>query len=73
MNVTLLFSVERYVQVIEAFLAGLEWRLDRGLDTGSLASVASFFVSRVDGKVDACSIARRAIHCGGRLPSPTPG
>jgi transaldolase len=52
-NVTLLFAVERYCQVIEAFLRGLERRLEQGLPIGSVASVASFFVSRVDGKVDA--------------------
>ena len=52
-NVTLLFSVERYAEVVEAFLAGLELRLDRGLPIQAIASVASFFVSRVDGKVDA--------------------
>jgi transaldolase len=51
-NVTLLFSVERYAEVIEAFLAGMEQRLDRGLLIGSVVSVASFFVSRVDGKID---------------------
>jgi transaldolase len=52
-NVTLLFAVERYAEVIDAFLEGLERRLDRGLAVQSVASVASFFVSRVDGKVDA--------------------
>jgi transaldolase len=51
-NVTLLFSLERYAEVIEAFLQGLEWRLERGLDLHNVGSVASFFVSRVDGKVD---------------------
>ena len=51
-NVTLLFSVERYEAVIEAFFAGLERRLEQGLPVASIASVASFFVSRVDGKVD---------------------
>jgi transaldolase len=51
-NVTLLFSVERYAEVIEAFLQGLEERLHRGHEVTSLGSVASFFVSRVDGKVD---------------------
>ena len=51
-NVTLLFSVERYAEVIEAFLAGLERRLEQNLPVASIASVASFFVSRVDGKVD---------------------
>jgi transaldolase len=51
-NVTLLFSVDRYAEVIEAFLTGLERRVERGLPVASIASVASFFVSRVDGKVD---------------------
>jgi transaldolase len=51
-NVTLLFSLERYGEVIEAFFQGLEQRLDRGLGIRSIGSVASFFVSRVDGKVD---------------------
>ena len=52
-NVTLLFSVERYRQVIEAFLQGIEQAAaTRPHDVGRLASVASFFVSRLDGKVD---------------------
>ena len=52
-NVTLLFSVERYRAVIEAWLAGLEQRLAEGVPiSGRSRSVASFFVSRVDGKVD---------------------
>jgi transaldolase len=51
-NVTLLFSVDRYAEVIDAFMQGLEQRLDRGLEIGAVASVASFFVSRVDSKVD---------------------
>ncbi len=51
-NVTLLFAVERYAAVIEAWLAGMEQRLDEGLPLEPVASVASFFVSRVDGKVD---------------------
>jgi transaldolase len=51
-NVTLLFSVERYRAVIEAWLAGLERRLAEGRDLGPVSYVASFFVSRVDGKVD---------------------
>ncbi len=51
-NVTLLFSVERYAAVIEAWLAGLEQRLAEGGELVPVASVASFFVSRVDGKVD---------------------
>lgn len=51
-NVTLLFSVRRYREVIEAFLQGLEWRLERDLPLQPIASVASFFVSRVDAKID---------------------
>jgi transaldolase len=51
-NVTLTFSVGRYAEVVESFLAGLEQRLDAGLPVDHLASVASFFVSRVDTKVD---------------------
>jgi transaldolase len=51
-NVTLLFSVERYAEVIDAFLEGMDRRLNRNLPLRSIASVASFFVSRVDGKID---------------------
>ena len=49
-NVTLIFSLERYGQVIDAFMTGLESASDA--DVSSLASVASFFVSRVDTEVD---------------------
>ena len=52
-NVTLLFSVERYGQVIEAYLRGLERRVGAGEAIGGISSVASFFVSRIDGKADA--------------------
>ncbi len=52
-NVTLIFSVERYEAVMEAYLSGLEDRLAAGGDLRRLASVASFFVSRLDTKVDA--------------------
>jgi transaldolase len=52
-NVTLLFSVERYEQVIDAYLAGLERRVSAGQPVDAIASVASFFVSRVDAKADA--------------------
>lgn len=52
-NVTLLFSVERYQQVIDAYLSGLERRVRAGHPINNIASVASFFVSRVDSKVDA--------------------
>ncbi len=51
-NVTLIFSYERYAQVIEAYLSGLEDRVGKGEAIDSIASVASFFVSRVDTKVD---------------------
>src|SRR3954447_10788586 len=51
-NVTLLFSVARYAAVIDAYLAGLEERLRRGQPVDAIASVASFFVSRVDSAVD---------------------
>jgi transaldolase len=52
-NVTLLFSIERYEQVIEAYLKGLERRHADGQTLAGLTSVASFFVSRVDTKADA--------------------
>ena len=52
-NVTLLFSVARYEAVADAYLAGIRRRLDAGGAVGHVASVASFFVSRVDSKVDA--------------------
>jgi transaldolase len=51
-NVTLLFAVERYREVAEAYLRGLERRVDSGEPVERSASVASFFVSRVDTKVD---------------------
>jgi len=51
-NVTLLFSVARYEQVIDAYMSGLERRLAAGQPIRAIASVASFFVSRVDAKVD---------------------
>jgi transaldolase len=53
LNVTLLFSVERYEEVIEAYLRGLERRLTAGEPIDEITSVASFFVSRVDAKADA--------------------
>jgi transaldolase len=51
-NVTLIFSLERYEEVIGAFLSGLERRAAAGGDVRNLASVASFFVSRVDTETD---------------------
>ena len=51
-NVTLIFSLERYKKVLDAYLGGLEDRFDSRLDITGIASVASFFVSRVDTAVD---------------------
>jgi transaldolase len=51
-NVTLIFSLARYEQVMDAYLSGLERRAALGLPLAPLVSVASFFVSRVDSKVD---------------------
>jgi len=51
-NVTLIFSLERYAAVMDAYLTGLEQRVAAGLPVDMIASVASFFVSRVDTKVD---------------------
>ena len=52
-NVTLIFSLARYEQVMDAYLSGLEQRAAQGLELAGIHSVASFFVSRVDSKVDA--------------------
>ncbi|MEK6611571.1 MAG: transaldolase [Gemmatimonadota bacterium] len=51
-NVTLLFAVEAYARVIESYLAGLEVRAATGAPLSHIASVASFFVSRVDTEID---------------------
>jgi len=51
-NITLIFSLDRYAEVIEAYLSGLEQLAAGGGDVGSVHSVASFFVSRVDTEVD---------------------
>jgi transaldolase len=51
-NVTLIFSLARYAEVIDAFMAGLEQAAANGHDISIMASVASFFVSRVDTEVD---------------------
>jgi transaldolase len=51
-NVTLIFSVQRYREVMDAFVAGLEQARANGHDLASMHSVASFFVSRVDTEVD---------------------
>lgn len=51
-NVTLIFSLERYRQVINAYLTGLEQARAAGVDVSGIHSVASFFVSRVDTEID---------------------
>jgi len=58
-NVTLIFSLERYEAVIDAYLSGLEKAQSAGFDLSEIHSVASFFVSRVDSEVD-----RRLIELG---------
>jgi transaldolase / glucose-6-phosphate isomerase len=67
-NVTMIFSIENYEQVAEAFIRGLERRAAEGKTVDHIASVASFFVSRVDTAVDADleSKARRASSDGER-------
>jgi len=57
-NITLMFSLEQYRQVSEAFISGLEHFVDGGGDPSRVASVASFFVSRIDVKIDRMLAAR---------------
>ena len=57
-NITLLFGIDMYEAVAEAFLAGLEERVARGEDVSHISSVASFFVSRIDTRIDAAIDAR---------------
>ncbi len=52
-NVTLIFSLERYAEVMEAYITGLEDRIEARLPIDKIASVASFFISRLDSKIDA--------------------
>ncbi len=59
-NVTLIFSLARYREVMDAYMSGLERRVAAGQPLDVLRSVASFFVSRVDNKVDAAIEARLA-------------
>ncbi len=63
-NVTLLFGLARYREVLEAWLAGLEERVQAGIPSSSVASVASFFLSRIDVRVD-----QRLDAIGGKDPS----
>ncbi len=51
-NITLLFGLRRYEQVIEAYIAGVKDRVAQGKDVRNVASVASFFLSRIDAKID---------------------
>jgi transaldolase len=51
-NITLLFSIERYEQVIDAYIRGLDARARAGEPVDAVASVASFFLSRIDAKID---------------------
>lgn len=62
-NVTLIFSRKRYRAVMDAYLAGLEQRLESGNDIAGIASVASFFVSRLETKAD--ELLRAVIGAGG--------
>src|SRR5438552_12038754 len=63
-NVTMIFSIENYGQVAEAFIKGLERRAAEGKPVDHIASVASFFVSRVDTAIDA-ELEFRARHTSG--------
>ena len=51
-NVTLIFSLDRYDKVMDAYLTGLEAAREKGIDLSTIRSVASFFVSRVDTEID---------------------
>ena len=51
-NVTLIFSLDRYKKVMDSYLTGLERARDKGVDVSTIRSVASFFVSRIDTEVD---------------------
>lgn len=51
-NVTLLFSVESYINTVWAYMSGLEKRVKEGKDISNIASVASFFLSRIDSNID---------------------
>ncbi len=63
-NVTLIFSIERYEAVMDAYLSGLEDRASQGLPLAGIASVASFFVSRIDVNVDKQLTALEAVQHG---------
>lgn len=65
-NVTLIFSLNRYKAVLEAYLKGLEARVKAGLPIDRIASVASFFISRIDSVVDSL-VAEKAPHLMGKI------
>jgi transaldolase/glucose-6-phosphate isomerase len=67
-NVTLIFSLARHAEVMEAYVAGLTRRLEAGTRVDRIASVASFFVSRVDGAIDRLLDARLADAGNDRRP-----
>ena len=81
-NVTLLFAVDAYKAVLEAYIAGLEARVAKGEAIDRIASVASFFVSRIDGMIDkkidekikppAAPTSTRSRRSAARSRSPTP-
>ena len=66
-NVTLIFSLERHREVMEAYIRGLERLVEGGGDPSSVASVASFFVSRVDTEADRRLEEAGHLELGGRL------
>jgi transaldolase len=61
-NATLIFSLDRYAQVLDAYMGGLEDRINAGKSIENISSVASFFVSRVDTKID--GFLQRMINAG---------
>lgn len=61
-NVTLLFSISRYREIAQAYIRGLTTRLDNGHPINNIASVASFFVSRVDTEVDSALAEKAQSH-----------
>src|SRR5262245_66658587 len=63
-NFTLIFSLHRYREVMDAYVRGLTRRLEAGMRVDRIASVASFFVSRVDTEVDRL-LEERAATAGG--------
>ena len=72
-NITLLFSVERYVEIVEAYIRALRRRDDEGLAVDKIVSVASFFLSRIDVLVDQLlkdDLNSRTGSVDGNLPDP---